>query len=137
MAGLAGWEGVAIRIAQRILAVAGQAYVTRIINAVMRGPEWNSSAIFLAWDDWGGVYDNVAPPHVDGRGYGIQIPALVISPYSRPGCIDHQQLSFDAYLKFIEDDFLRHARLNPATDGRPDSRPDVRERASAPGEPGT
>jgi phospholipase C len=108
----------------------GQAYVTRIINAVMRSPDWNSSAIFLAWDDWGGFYDNVSPPHVDGRGYGIRVPALVISPYARRGYIDHQRLSFDAYLKFIEDDFLGGARLNPATDGRRDSRPDVRERAA-------
>jgi phospholipase C len=107
----------------------GQAYVTRIINAVMRGPDWGSSAIFLAWDDWGGYYDHVRPPQVDGRGYGIRVPALVISPYARRGYVDHQVLSFDAYLKFIEDDFLHHARLNPATDGRRDSRPDVRERA--------
>jgi len=107
----------------------GQAYVTRIINAVMKSPDWASSAIFLAWDDWGGFYDNVVPPHVDGHGYGIRVPAMVISPYARSGYIDHQQLSFDAYLKFIEDDFLHHARLNPATDGRRDSRPDVRETA--------
>jgi len=107
----------------------GQAYVTKIINAVMRGPDWNSCAIFLAWDDWGGFYDHVAPPQVDGRGYGIRVPALVISPYAKAGYIDHQSLSFDAYLKFIEDDFLHHARLNPVTDGRPDSRPDVREKA--------
>jgi len=51
----------------------------------------------------------------------------VISPYARAGYIDHQQLSHDAYLKFIEDDFLHGQTLNPATDGRPDSRPDVRE----------
>ncbi len=108
----------------------GQAYVTRIINAVMRSPNWNSSAIFLAWDDWGGLYDHVVPPHVDSLGYGIRVPALVISPYAKRGYIDHQRLSFDAYLKFIEDDFLHGARLNPATDGRRDSRPDVRERAS-------
>jgi len=110
----------------------GQAYVTRIINAVMSSPDWNSSAIFLAWDDWGGFYDNVnpGPDQVDSSGYGIRVPALVISPYARHGHIDHQVLSFDAYLKFIEDDFLGHARLNPATDGRPDSRPDVRERAT-------
>jgi len=57
-------------------------------------------------------------------------PALVISPYARPGYIDHQTLSFDAYNKFIEDDFLGGARLDPATDGRPDPRPDVRENAS-------
>jgi len=108
----------------------GQAYVTRIINAVMRSPNWKSSAIFLAWDDWGGFYDHVVPPHVDSLGYGIRVPALVISPYAKLGYIDHQRLSFDAYLKFIEDDFLGGARLNPATDGRRDSRPDVRERAS-------
>jgi phospholipase C len=108
----------------------GQAWVTRVVNDVMRGPDWNSSAIFLAWDDWGGFYDHVVPPRVDGNGYGLRVPGLVISPYARTGYIDHQVLSFDAYLKFIEDDFLSGARLNPATDGRPDSRPDVREQAS-------
>jgi hypothetical protein len=51
----------------------------------------------------------------------------VISPYARRGYIDHQVLSSDAYPKFIEDDFLNGARLNPGTDGRPDPRPDVRE----------
>jgi phospholipase C len=55
------------------------------------------------------------------------VPAILISPYARPGYIDHQTLSSDAYLKFIEDDFLGGARLNPKTDGRPDPRPDVRE----------
>ena len=55
------------------------------------------------------------------------MPALVISPYARPGLIDHQTASFDAYAKFIEDDFLGGSRLDPATDGRPDPRPDVRE----------
>jgi len=105
----------------------GQAYVTRIINAVMRGPDWKSSAIFLAWDDWGGFYDNVVPPAVDALGYGIRVPAMVISPYARSGFIDHQALSSDSYLRFIEDDFLAMARLNPRTDGRPDPRPDVRE----------
>jgi phospholipase C len=52
----------------------------------------------------------------------------VISPYAKKGYIDHQTLSFDAYLKFIEDDFLGGRRLNPRTDGRPDPRPTVRER---------
>jgi len=108
----------------------GQAFVTRVVNAVMRSSDWRSSAIFLAWDDWGGFYDHVVPPKVDTPGYGLRVPALVISPYARHGLIDHQTLSFDAYLKFIEDDFLGGARLNPATDGRPDSRPDVRENAA-------
>jgi len=105
----------------------GQSYVTSLINAVMRGPQWNSTAIFLAWDDWGGFYDHVVPPVVDGQGYGIRVPAMLISPYAKRGYIDHQTLSFDAYLKFIEDRFLGGQRLDPATDGRPDPRPSVRE----------
>jgi phospholipase C len=106
---------------------AGQAYVTTIINAVMRSPCWNSTAIFLSWDDWGGFYDHVVPPVVSKAGYGIRVPGLVISPFAKAGVIDHQQLSHDAFLKFIEDDFLAKARLNPKTDGRPDGRTVVRE----------
>ena len=108
----------------------GQAYVTGLVNAVMQGPDWSSTAIFLSWDDWGGFYDHVVPPRVDQNGYGLRVPGIVISPYARKGFIDHQTLSFDAYLKFIEDDFLNSQRLDPATDGRPDPRPDVREAAS-------
>jgi phospholipase C len=107
---------------------AGQAYVTSVINEIMRSPDWKSTAIFLTWDDWGGFYDHVKPPWVDLNGYGLRVPGLVISPYAKRGYIDHQTLSHDAYLKFIEDDFLRGQRLNPRTDGRPDPRPTVRER---------
>jgi hypothetical protein len=107
----------------------GQAYVTKLVNAVMQGPDWQSTAIFVTWDDWGGFYDHVVPPVVDGLGYGIRVPGLVISPWAKRGLIDHQQLSFDSYLKFIEDDFLGGQRLDPKTDGRPDSRPNVRENA--------
>jgi len=84
----------------------GQAYVTTLINSVMRSPCWGSTAIFLSWDDWGGFYDDVVPPGIDGEGYGFRVPGLVISPYARAGYVDHQQLSHDAYLKFIEDDFI-------------------------------
>ena len=107
----------------------GQAYVTTLVNSIMRSPCWDSTAIFLSWDDWGGFYDHVVLPVIDGNGYGFRVPGLVISPYAKAGYVDHQQLSHDAYLKFIEDDFMGGLRLNPATDGRPDSRPDVREEA--------
>jgi len=105
----------------------GQAYVTALINAAMESPDWDSTAIFLQWDDWGGFYDHVIPPQVDENGYGLRVPGLVISPYAKQGYIDHETLSSDDYLKFVEDDFLGGARLNPKTDGRPDPRPDVRE----------
>jgi phospholipase C len=108
----------------------GQSYVTSLINAIMRGPDWKSTAIFLAWDDWGGFYDHVVPPRADHYGYGIRVPGLLISPYAKRGYVDHQTLSFDAYLKFIEDDFLNGARIDPKTDGRPDRRPNIREDAS-------
>ena len=64
---------------------------------------------------------------MDLNGYGIRVPGLLISPWARAGLIDSQTLSFDAYLKLIEDLYLDGQRLDPATDGRPDSRPTVRE----------
>jgi phospholipase C len=108
---------------------AGQAFVTSLVNAVGQSPDWDTSAIFLTWDEWGGFYDHLQPPRVDANGYGLRVPGLVIGPYARQGYIDHQVLSFDAFTRFIEDDFLGGARLDPRSDGRPDSRPDVREAA--------
>ena len=113
----------------------GQAWVTKAVNAVMRSKAWDSTAIFLTWDDWGGFYDHVVPPRADFMGYGLRVPGIVISAYAKQGYVDHQVLSFDAYLKFIEDVFLGGQRLDPKTDGRPDSRPVVREDVAHPGRP--
>ncbi len=106
----------------------GQAYVTSLVNVIMQEPSlWNNTAIFVFWDDWGGFYDHVPPIKVDANGYGFRTPGIVISAWAKPGNVDHQQLSFDAYAKFIEDTFLSGQRLDPSNDGRPDSRPNVRE----------
>ena len=113
---------------------AGQTYVTSLINAVSSGPDWNSTAIFLNWDDWGGFYDHVNPPTVDANGFGLRVPGIIISPYAKAGIIDHQSASFDGINRFIEDAFLQGQRIDPATDGRPDPRPDVREALTASGD---
>ncbi|MHB8613495.1 MAG: alkaline phosphatase family protein [Candidatus Dormibacteraceae bacterium] len=80
----------------------GESRVQGIIEAIMRSSAWSTSAIFLTWSDWGGYYDHVAPPQVDGDGYGFRVPTLVISPFSRRGVIDHTVADFTSILKFIE-----------------------------------
>ncbi|MGH3506143.1 MAG: alkaline phosphatase family protein [Nocardioidaceae bacterium] len=112
----------------------GQAWVTRVVNAIMRSPDWKSTAIFVSWDDWGGFYDHVPPPRVDGWGYGLRVPALAISPYAKNGYVDHGVHSFDSYLRLVEDLFLGGQRLDPYTDGRWDPRPSVREEAEVLGD---
>jgi len=104
----------------------GQSWVKQQVDAVMQGPDWPSTIILLTWDEWGGMYDHVMPPVVDGLGYGFRTPLIVIGPMVKKGYIDHQMLSSDAYLKLIEDVFLGGERID-SRDRRPDSRPDVRE----------
>ena len=84
---------------------AGMEYVTGLVNAVMQGPNWKSTAIVIAWDDWGGFYDHVPPPGVDQYGLGIRVPGLVISPYARQNYVDHKTYSFESWLKIVEERF--------------------------------
>lgn len=83
----------------------GARAVRTLINALSRSSAWPSSAFVLTYDDWGGWYDHVAPPQVDADGYGFRVPALLISPFSRQGVIDHTQLDFTSILRFIEDNY--------------------------------
>jgi phospholipase C len=80
----------------------GEETVVSEINAVMSSPYWNSTAIFLTWDDWGGYYDHVPPPQVDGYGYGFRVPCIIISPYAKQGYVDNTLSDFTSTLKFIE-----------------------------------
>ncbi len=105
----------------------GQAYVTAIINAAMKSPDWDSTAIFLQWDDWGGFYDHVVPPTVDVNGYGLRVPALVISPYAKQGYIDHQTLEQRRLPEVHRGRLPRRLAAQPEDRQRPDPRPDVRE----------
>ncbi len=101
---------------------AGENWTVEQINAIMNGPDWDSTAIFLTWDDFGGLYDHVPPPVVDNWGLGPRVPFLIISPYARAGYISSTQYEFSSVLKFIEERFglapltERDAEANDTTD---------------------
>ncbi|MGB8520786.1 MAG: alkaline phosphatase family protein, partial [Candidatus Tumulicola sp.] len=67
---------------------------------------WNSTAIIVVWDDWGGFYDHEPPPFFDDAGgLGFRVPAIVISPYVKAGTISHTQFEFGSILRFIENTY--------------------------------
>lgn len=80
----------------------GENFVTGIVNAIMNSSYWSNTAIFLTWDDFGGFYDHVAPPVLDGLGLGPRVPLIVISPYARSGVVVHSEGEFSSFVKFIE-----------------------------------
>jgi phospholipase C len=86
-------------------ACAGENWTVQQINAVMQGPDWSSTVIFVTWDDFGGFYDHVVPPESDVYGLGIRVPLLIISPYTLSGQISHTQYEFASILKFVEERF--------------------------------
>lgn len=89
----------------------GENKTVSIVNAIEKSGDWSNTAIFLTWDDWGGFYDHVTPPQVDGVGLGFRVPFLVISPYAKATDnsanthISHDQIEFSSVLKFVEEDF--------------------------------
>jgi phospholipase C len=83
----------------------GPAWVASLVNAVGESSFWNSSAIFVLWDDWGGLYDHVPPPFADYDGLGFRVPLLVISPYAKRDFVSHVPYETGSILRFIEDQF--------------------------------
>jgi len=68
----------------------------------MRSPAWAHTAIVITWDDFGGFYDHVPPPHVDLYGFGPRVPMILISPWAKQGHVASQTLEFSSVLKMIE-----------------------------------
>ena len=87
-------------------ACAGENWTVTQLNAIMNGPNWNSTAVFVVWDDFGGFYDHAAPPvSTDEYPYGPRVPLLIISPYAIPGYISHTTYEFSSFLKIVEERF--------------------------------
>jgi phospholipase C len=83
----------------------GPAWVASIVNAVGQSKFWDSTVIFVIWDDWGGFYDPVTPPQVDYDGLGFRVPLIAISPYAKQGYVSHTQYESSSVLRYIEDNF--------------------------------
>ncbi len=83
----------------------GPSWVASLVNAVGKSRYWNSTAIFIFWDDYGGWYDDVAPQLVDYDGLGLRLPMLIISPYAKKGYVSHVHYEHGSILKFVEDRF--------------------------------
>ena len=80
----------------------GENWTAAQLNAVMQGPDWNSTVVFITWDDFGGFYDHVAPPQLDQFGLGPRVPLLIISPYAKAGYVSHTVYEHSSVLKLIE-----------------------------------
>ncbi len=80
----------------------GENWTVEQLNAVMQGPDWNSTAVFITWDDFGGFYDHVPPPQLDQFGLGPRLPLVIISPFAKTGFISHTVYEFSSLLKFVE-----------------------------------
>jgi phospholipase C len=80
----------------------GENWTVSTLNALMQGPAWNSTVVFITYDDFGGFYDHVAPPQVDQAGLGPRVPLLIISPFAREGQVSHTVYEHSSILKFVE-----------------------------------
>jgi phospholipase C len=83
----------------------GPSWVTSVVNAVGKSRYWKSTAIVVMWDDWGGYYDNVPPPHLDYTSLGMRVPMILISPYAKRHYVSKTQYELGSVLKFIEQTF--------------------------------
>ncbi|MGA8534945.1 MAG: alkaline phosphatase family protein, partial [Candidatus Tumulicola sp.] len=83
----------------------GPSWVASIVDAIGESQYWQSTAIFVVWDDWGGWYDHVAPVEYDSYELGFRVPLVVVSPYAKQGYVSHVAHEFGSILKFTEETF--------------------------------
>ena len=101
--------------------VGGPSWVANVVNAVGEGPDWNTTAIVVVWDDWGGWYDHVPPPQLDFRGLGIRVPCIIVSPYAKSHYVSHTVYEFGSIVRFVEEAFGLSA-LGTVAEGYTDAR---------------
>ncbi len=100
----------------------GENWTVQQLNALMQGPDWRTTAVFITWDDFGGFYDHAPPPKVDQFGFGPRVPLLIISPYAKKGFVSHTVYEFSSLLKFVEERYglapltARDTEANDVTD---------------------
>jgi phospholipase C len=80
----------------------GERHTVELIEAVMRGPQWDSTAIVVTYDEHGGFWDHVPPPVVDRWGPGLRVPAIVIAPFAKRHHVDHTTYDTTSLLALIE-----------------------------------
>lgn len=80
----------------------GPQWVASVVDAIGGSQFWDSTAIFITWDDWGGMYDPVAPPQLDRMGLGFRVPLIVVSPYAKKGYVSHFRDEFASILRFAQ-----------------------------------
>jgi phospholipase C len=83
----------------------GPSWISSVVNAIGTSPYWSDTAIFITWDDWGGLYDHVAPPIINSYEYGFRVPLIVVSPYAKAGYISHVTHDFGSVIRFIEQSY--------------------------------
>jgi phospholipase C len=83
----------------------GPDWVASIVNAIGVSPYWNSTTIFIAWDDWGGFYDHVPPPQTDDMGLGFRVPVIVVGPYAKRNYVSHTTHEASGFLRYMEEVF--------------------------------
>ncbi len=81
----------------------GPSWVSALVNTVGKSKFWNTTAIFVMWDDWGGLYDHVPPPYIDKDSLGFRVPLIVMSPYAKQHYVSHVQYETASVLRFAED----------------------------------